>query len=138
MPIHTYSQKMAQEAYERVAARHLSKEYVSFAREFPTLIHACGLAQAIAFARAKARRAEEPGATENQGETVETGTNHYGAYLKDLVAVLKAIGHSEVTSTDALAHQTRMLDVPAYVRMSRNALRAAGWLKRYVEAEGAA
>lgn len=135
MPIHTNSQKMAQEAYQRVVERRPSKEYVSFAREFPSLVHTCGLAQAIAFARAKATRADGPSAAENGGEEAGTGTTHHGEYLADLVAVLAAIGHTEVTSAAALAYQTRTLEVPAYVRLSRNALRVAGWLKRYVEAE---
>jgi hypothetical protein len=48
--------------------------------------------------------------------------------------VLSAIGHAEAASPDGLAKATREGAVPAYVRLSRNALQAAGWLKRYVEA----
>lgn len=114
MPEQTNSQKMAQAAYQRILQRHPNKEFVSFAREFPSLVHSCGLAQAIAFARSKKQ--------------------HHAEYLEDLAAVLTAIGHSEADSTDNLQRATRVHPVPSYVRLSRNALQAAGWLKRYVEA----
>ncbi len=110
--VQTNGQKMAQAAYTRIAARKLDAEFASFARSFPSLIHACGLAQAVAFAEAKGR----------------------GEYLDDLTAVLKEGGHAEGTSKDALAKASREIAVPAYLRLSRNALQAAGWLKRYVEA----
>ncbi len=109
------SQKMAQAAYASVRQRAspgVPEKYVSFARSFPSLVHACGLAQAVAFARAK----------------------DHGQYLDDLAAVLNKIGHAEAASVDSLEKATREYPVPAYVRLSRNALQAAGWLKRYVEA----
>lgn len=109
---HTVSQKMAQAAYERIAARKPDREFASFARSFPSLIHACGLAQAVAFARAKGR----------------------DEYLKDIAAVLVAAGHGEIGAPETLEEACRKSLVPAYVRLSRNALQAAGWLKRYVEA----
>jgi|SRR6266498_2983440 len=110
MAVQTNSQKMAQVAYQRVLQRKPSREFVSFAREFPSLVHSCGLAQAITFAKAKKQ--------------------HHAEYLEDLAAVLSVIGHAEATSMDSLGQAT----VPSYVRLSRNALQAAGWLKRYVEA----
>jgi len=109
---HTISQKMARAAYERIAARKPDREFASFARSFPSLIHACGLAQAVAFARAKQR----------------------DEYLKDIAAVLMAAGHDEVATPETLEEACRKSCVPAYVRLSRNALQAAGWIKRYVEA----
>jgi CRISPR-associated protein Cmr5 len=114
----TNSQKMAQAAYKSVLARgdikeeDLLEKYASFARSFPALVHICGLAQAIAFAKAK---------------------KHEG-YLDDLAAVLKEIGHAEAISADSLERATREHSVSGYVRLSRNALQAAGWIKRYVEA----
>jgi CRISPR-associated protein Cmr5 len=95
-----------------VDGKALPEKYASFARSFPSLVHSCGLAQAIAFARAK----------------------DHGQYLEDLAGVLKKIGHDETSSTEGLERATRESPVPAYVRLSRNALQAAGWLKRYVEA----
>jgi CRISPR-associated protein Cmr5 len=115
MSIHTRSQKLAQAAFARIAARGApSKEYANFAIRFPTLIHACGLAQAVAFALAKK----------------ET------AYVKDLAAVLKDSGHGEIASADALNSEARTQTLGGYLRLSRDALRAASWLKRYVEAAG--
>ena len=115
MVVQTNSQKMAQAAHQRIQRRRPNREFVSFAREFPSLVHACGLAQAIAFARSKHRK----------------------EYLEDFAAVLNAMGHPEAASTENLEKATREDSVPAYVRLSRNALRAASWLKRYVDAETA-
>jgi CRISPR-associated protein Cmr5 len=114
------SQRLAQEAYARIAARRdapegesYRKEYRSFARDFPTLVHQCGLVQAVAFAQAR--------------------REHRSDYLSDLAAMLSVVGHGSGNSA-ALAEDTRRLGVSAYVRLSRDALDAAVWLKRYVEA----
>lgn len=114
MPIQTHSQKMAQAAYLRIVERNPSEAFVSFAREFPSLVHSCGLAQAVAFAKAK--------------------KEHHKQYLEDLAAVLSATGHTDAASMDNLETATRENSVLAYVRLSRSALQAANWLKRYVEA----
>lgn len=118
----TNSQRVAQKAYSTVddRLRPLNKEdrekYTGFAREFPTLVHSCGLAQAVAFALAKG--------------------GHQEHYLNDLAAVLQAAGYSAITSNDQLAETTRSAPVTTYLRLSRDALLAAVWLKRYVEAVG--
>ena len=114
MSASTITQKMAHAAYDRIAARTLSKEFRSFAREFPTLVHSCGLAQAVAFALAKG--------------------NHHLDYANDLGAVLHAAGYSRIDKAEALAEQSRCLSVSQYLRLSRDALAATVWLKRYVEA----
>jgi CRISPR-associated protein Cmr5 len=112
--VHTRSQKLSQEAFDRVAAHgQPNKEYVSFAKKFPALIHTCGLAQAIAFARAKRGQQE--------------------VYAEDLATVLNAGGHAEITSAEVLAKQTREQSMSGYLRLSRDAIDAAIWLKRYVE-----
>ena len=115
MPVHTTSQKMARAAYAQISARHPSPEYTSFAREFPTMVHSCGLAQAVAFARAKKK--------------------HQLEYVNDLAAVLTATGHRSIGTADELANRIRAEDfsVASYLRLTRNALTAAVWLKRYVE-----
>lgn len=118
----TNSQKMAQAAYKRIVDRKPDREFASFARSFPSLIHSCGLAQAVAFAQAK-------GAPEKGKEKKPPGK-----YLDDLAAVLAAVGHSDAATADTLEAATRESAVPNYIRLSRNALEAAGWLKRYVEA----
>jgi len=120
MPVHTNSQKMAQMAYQRITDRRPSREFASLARSFPSLVHSCGLAQAVAFAKAKQHE--------------QNGTRLGEQYLEDLAAVLLAVGHAEGGSVASLDEATRGHPVPAYVRLSRNTLLAAGWLKRYVEA----
>jgi CRISPR-associated protein Cmr5 len=114
MAVHTNTQKMAQAAYERIHQRRPNDEFASFARSFPSLVHTCGLAQAAAFANAKGRT----------------------DYIEDLIGVLTAIGQTDATSATEFARVTREHTTVAYVRLSRSALRAAGWLKRYVEAVG--
>jgi CRISPR-associated protein Cmr5 len=120
MSLHTRSQRLAQAAFPRIQdrKRELSEkafdEYKSFAKKFPALIHTCGLAQAVAFALAKK----------------QTG------YVEDLAAVLKASGHPEMISAQAIDDQTRTQQLSGYLRLSRDAINAAGWLKRYVEAAG--
>jgi CRISPR-associated protein Cmr5 len=119
MSVALVSRKMAQEAFERVRVRQAGKEeyrkeYRSFAREFPTLVHQSGLAQAAAFARAKKK--------------------HHLDYLEDLAAVLGKAGHQGAATAEALAAATRQPGVSNYLRLSRDALAAAVWLKRYVEA----
>lgn len=110
--IHTTSQKMAEAAYKRVLDRKEDPKFASFARSFPSLIHSCGLDQAVAFARSK----------------------KHEKYLDDLAEVLKLAGHPNVATADSLEATARTAPVAAYLRLSRNALQAAGWLKRYVEA----
>jgi CRISPR-associated protein Cmr5 len=113
----TLSQRMAQAAFPKVRARKDGhdvnfKEYTTLAKKFPALIHTCGLAQAVAFAQAKQDL----------------------AYLDDLASVLAAAGHREITNHETLGNQSRDQNLAGYLRLSRDALLAAGWLKRYVEA----
>jgi CRISPR-associated protein Cmr5 len=120
MSVHTRGQRLAQAAYSQIAShtgngqRKLDEKYVTFAKKFPALIHTCGLAQAVAFALAKKE----------------------GDYVRDLTVVLQAAGHSEITVQEPLEHQTRNQQLGGYLRLSRDAVNAAGWLKRYVEATG--
>lgn len=118
MSVHTRSQKLAQAAYSQIAihtkngTRKPNKDFVSTVKKFPSLIHTCGLAQAVAFALAK--KDEE--------------------FVCYLAAVLKAAGHTLVTDAKALDHQARTQPLSGYLHLSRDALHAASWLKRYVEA----
>lgn len=113
MSVQTRSQKLAQAAFARIAAHGKpNQEFVSFAKKFPALIHTCGLAQAVAFALAK--------------QQVD--------YIEDLAAVLKASGHPEVSSAHTLQKQTQELLLSGYLRLSRDTINAASWLKRYIEA----
>lgn len=120
MSVHTRSQKLAQIAFPCIQQRHSKlsekqfKEYVSFAKKFPALIHTCGLAQAVAFALAKQE----------------------ADYISDLTAVIRAAGHTEITDSEPLHHHARQQELGGYLRLSRDAINAASWLKRYVEAAG--
>lgn len=116
MSVQTRSQKLAREAFARVELRKPGKDYVTFAKKFPALVHSCGLAQAVAFAHAK-------------GES---------DYLTDLARVLTEGGHQSVASPSDLAKLTRECATAAYLRLTRDTLDAAVWLKRYVEAAGVA
>lgn len=104
MSVHTRSQKLAQAAYKKVAARAMNDKYKTFAKKFPALIHTCGLAQAVAFGLAK---------------------SEYRGYVDDLAAVLEV---------DDLGKRSRETNLSDYLLLSRNAINAASWLKRYVEA----
>jgi len=120
MSVHTRSQRLAQAALPRIQSRMQGlrekafDEYRSFVKKFPALIHTCGLAQAVAFALAK---------QEND-------------YIEDLAAVLRDSGHPEITSAQTLHERARTQPLSGYLRLSRDAINAAGWLKRYVEAAG--
>jgi len=117
----TRSQQYAQAAFPAVQ-RHYpqptkklsteQKEYRTVAKKFPTLIHTCGLAQAIAFYQAKG----------------------HSDYLEDLAKVVGHAGHPEIKDAKSLAEQSRTNQLSLYMRLSRDTLTAAGWLKRYVEA----
>ena len=112
-PVKTRSQQMAELAFGRVQGREELKgkkrdEYVGFAKRFPSLVHTCGLAQAVAFAQAKAP----------------------DGYLDDLGKVMA----SEKNDVTSFATAIRSAELLEYMRMSRTALDAASWLKRYAEA----
>jgi CRISPR-associated protein Cmr5 len=130
MSVHTRSQRLAQAAFPRIQSRMRSlhekafDEYRSFAKKFPALIHTCGLAQAVAFAEAK-------GASKDQSKPKPELQ-----YLDDLAEVLKAAGHPTITNRAQLSKQSREEGLSTYLRLSRDAINAAGWLKRYVEAAG--
>lgn len=104
----TKDQKMAQAAYGCVSNRRGNgfEDYASFAFSFPSLIHSCGLVQAVAFAKAKDR----------------------DEYLTDLKTVFNTVDH-----TDNLAKDSRDAELAEYTRISRHALAAASWLKRYCQ-----
>ena len=110
----TKEQLMAQEAYERVS-NHINindesfdfDKYSSFALSFPSLIHSCGLVQALAFAQAKDKN----------------------GYIDDLQAVF-----NKIDSVRDLPARSRDADVMEYIRITRHAISAASWIKRYCQA----
>jgi CRISPR-associated protein Cmr5 len=108
----TRGQKFAQEAYRLVANKPIDDSYKTFSKKFPALIHTCGLAQAVSFASAK---------------------SEYRNYLNDLALVLAKADYP-FPSRSELENAARTNPVGAYLRLSRDAIEAASWLKRYVEA----
>lgn len=105
----TREQQRARLAYSQVSPHRDAEgeaDYLRFAKSFPALIQSCGLAQAIAFAEAKKQE----------------------GYLEDLSAVMN------IGSERELARQSRESALSDYQRHSREALAAAGWVKRYAEA----
>lgn len=107
----TKEQSMARQAYIQVSGRkddkESFKEYKSFALSFPSLIHSCGLVQAIAFAEAKKKN----------------------DFLDDLRAVF-----NEIDNAGDLSKRSREADIMEYMRISRHAISAASWIKRYCQA----
>jgi CRISPR-associated protein Cmr5 len=104
----TRQQKRAQQAYSCVSSREEKDEkYSGLAKKFPALVHNCGLVQAVAFVRAK------------EGKTGED-------YIKHLAKTMGEDGE--------LGDKSRAADLMNYQRLTREAIEAATWLKRYSEA----
>ncbi|MEN9672455.1 MAG: hypothetical protein RL553_720, partial [Planctomycetota bacterium] len=110
-------QKMAQKAFEKAKSRSGSDfdKYLSFARGFPSLIHSCGLVQALSFAKSKSSK---PGP--------------HRCFIDDLKEIL--IVGDLISNNDDLVDCARKADQTKYLLLSRRALDAAVWLKRYSEA----
>ncbi|WP_037586643.1 type III-B CRISPR module-associated protein Cmr5 [Stenoxybacter acetivorans] len=111
----TRQQQWARIAFEQVSSYIEKKDadkkkYRSFARSFPSLVHSCGLAQAIAFAQAK----------EKEERTI-------------LLEHLNKIIYKD-TPGKKLEDKYLSTDVLDYIHLSRQVLDVAGWLKRYAEA----
>lgn len=109
----TRDQDYAEKSYNAVSKRindPKKGEYKSFAKRFPTLIHTCGLMQAIAFAQGKG------------------GTPLL--VLEDFVAVIPA----SQTNIEDFVKECREMEVSKYMHTSCNAMLAAGWIKRQADA----
>ena len=117
MTVSLRKQVLASQAFQCVEQRFGENgfdEYLSFARSFPTLIHTCGLAQALAFASTRPKESQR-------------------YVLHDLEIVICAAESS--IQPDNLTREVRNTsDVSDYIRLSRLALESAGWIKRYAEA----
>jgi len=112
--LRTRTQRLALIAFDEVNKQGVTKESRSFALSFPTLVHTCGLCQAVAFANTKK----------------EIGR----AYLEVLARALMEIGHTTATDRSALSRAILTMGVGDYIRISRDSLIAANFIKRYVEA----
>jgi CRISPR-associated protein Cmr5 len=119
--VQTVDQQLAAKAY-MVVDNYLHRndanpsEYKSFAKQFPTLIHTCGLCQAGVFAQSK------------------SGTSK--KVLDDFVQILAQKDQTEdfTNQTEDFVSATRKKSMTEYTVLSRRAMRAAEWLKRQADA----
>lgn len=121
------SHTLARAAYERVTARQAAafkQEYGALAHKFPGMILQNGLAQATGFLLAKGA------ATDKLGRLKDS--EHY-ALLDDLLALLRTLGASDATNRTQLHEQIIAADLAATLLLTRRALEASGWMKRYVQ-----
>ncbi len=111
----TLEQQFAAAVYPRVKAYEeesdkAKKRYGAMAQQLPVLIRTAGLAQALAFVEAKASGGNEA---------------PYHQLLDDLAIVL------EFNSRGALLERSREAGLDEYVHLTRRALLALTWFKRF-------
>jgi len=106
----TRNQVRAKIAYNLVSSPEAKgdKDYPKLAKKFPALVHTCGLAQAIAFVRAK------------EGDTGTVYLNHLSSVMGRSRNDLEERSHSAL--------------LPEYQILSLEAIESASWIKRYAEA----
>lgn len=116
--LQTRSQRYAQKAFacvQKIANdKTLAEKYQSYARNLPTMILQCGLAQTVAFVQAK-----------QQVDKDNKPVDAYAHWLADMKTVLE---------NKELCKQAREAGLSAYMLLTYQTLDAAGWLKRYAEA----
>ncbi|MBN2885886.1 MAG: type III-B CRISPR module-associated protein Cmr5 [Chromatiaceae bacterium] len=113
------SHRVATAAYERVTARQNAdnqKKYGAIAHKLPGMILQNGLAQATGFLLAKGASAPE-----------------HLMLLDDLKEVLRAGGALDVPDHTALHTAIIGTDLAQTLKLTRAALDASGWIKRYVQ-----
>ena len=115
--------RVATAAFARVEARQTlagkpRKQYGAIAHKLPGMILQNGLAQATGFLLAKGANAED---------------DHHSWLLDDLNAVLRAGGSLDVPDRQALHARIIQADLNQTLKLTRDALEASGWLKRYVQ-----
>ena len=116
-PLKTRRQQLAERAFAAVQQTRTElkpgtfNEYVSIAKAFPALLHTSGLCQATAFAESKK-----------------------GSHLTVLEDVTTTLNLAGVKTAHDLAGNARSSSVADYMQLSRHALDAATWIKRYAEA----
>lgn len=111
------SHHVAQAAYDCVERRKTfakKKKYGALAHKLPALILQNGLAQASGFLLAK---------DEEEGR----------ALLDDLAQVLRASGEGACADRNALHRTVIGADAVKTMHLTRRALEASGWIKRYVQ-----
>ena len=117
----TRANRVATAAYQRVESRGgLSKDeqkkYGAVAHKLPGMILQNGLAQATGFLLAKSPKYPE-----------------HGLLLDDLKDVLRAGGTLDVPNRESLHQKIIGADLGNTLKLTRHALEASGWIKRYVQ-----
>jgi CRISPR-associated protein Cmr5 len=111
------SHRLAKCAYARIELRlkfpH-EKAFGTLALKLPAMILQNGLAQATGFLIAK-------------------GNEEHQAVLDDLAATMHAANGCTATTGTALHQEVINADTAATMRLTRSALEASGWIKRYVQ-----
>lgn len=112
----TRSHQLALSAYKRVEARKgpAAKQYGAIAHKLPALILQNGLAQATGFLFAK-------------------GKDEHLSLLDDLAQVLHDLSEAGCESRTVMHETIIAADVTKTMHLTRLALEASGWLKRYVQ-----
>lgn len=122
-------QKRAQVAFKHLEAvarerQDFQEKYNTRCRQMPSLIHRCGLCQAVAFYQAKA-----------DGQSNKAEARAYFEYLKHFsTAVLMDEASEGARTAEALAKKSRELGFSEYQWLTRHAIECATWFKRYAEA----
>jgi len=109
----TLQQQMAAKAFERVSAVSVAdkQKYGNMAHKLPILIHTAGLAQALAFVEARQEEAQLD-------------------LLDHLAATLMM---DNVNNRQQMAQLSREAALPTYMLLTRRALQALVWYKRFTE-----
>ncbi|QMT32451.1 type III-B CRISPR module-associated protein Cmr5 [Alysiella filiformis] len=99
----------------------LQNEYRTQALNLPTMILQSGLAQSIGFLMAKAK---------NDSSEAKAKTKAFQKLLEHLEKLLK-----DSVKPNKTLHETILeSDIVQYQRLTRNAIEASSWLKRYTQA----
>jgi CRISPR-associated protein Cmr5 len=116
--MHTNQQKFAASAFKQVQTiksqdDRFRQKYGSMSHKLPLLIHTAGLAQALAFVRAKNEAA-------------------YNDLLNHLAETIQWPG---VTNGERLAEKSRSEHLDGYILLTRRVTSALIWYKRFAESE---
>ena len=138
--IKTRTHAVAMAAYERVFQRKgdaMEKEYRSLAHAFPSMILQNRLAQATGFLLAKGK-GEHKALLEDMRDDAEwkretKEAREHKALLEDMRDVLCAA--EAVSATDAAALHKEIISADALktMQLTRHALEASAWIKRYAQ-----
>jgi len=127
--MHTRDQIYAKDAYDHVKQVQGWKEaernrYGALAHKLPVLIRTAGLAQALTFLDAKANDTKAKDEQEKQGQQ---SPNAYRQLLTDLAKTMKK------DTKDALLERAREAELTEYTLLTRQALAALLWYKRFAQ-----